>query len=169
MAAQRAAEVFASSDFFQESQHIGCYLARSEEFDCSAIIEKIWQAGKNCYLPVLSKQADIPLDFAAYKSTDTLSQNRYKILEPAQTEIFPTEKLDLVLVPLVAFDSHGHRLGMGGGYYDRTFSFLLKKPKTPYFVGLAYQLQATGQLPTEPWDVHLQAVITEQELIHFQK
>jgi 5-formyltetrahydrofolate cyclo-ligase len=77
--------------------------------------------------------------------------------------------LDLVFVPLVAFDKEGHRLGMGGGYYDRTFAFKTKHShlKGPKLIGLAHDFQLQSQLPVMPWDIPLNAVITEAAIYNF--
>jgi 5-formyltetrahydrofolate cyclo-ligase len=71
--------------------------------------------------------------------------------------------LDLVLTPLVGFDHKGNRLGMGGGYYDRSFAFLLRRQnwKKPRLVGLAYDFQQLDKLPAKNWDVPLTAVATD--------
>lgn len=150
------------------SQHIACYLARNEEFDCSPIIQAIWQAKKNCYLPTLSLEKDGHLNFVSYAPDDVLKLNRYHILEPDHGEIFPADKLDLVLLPLVGFDLQGNRLGAGGGYYDRTFAFTRDHAdKKPLLIGLAYSFQQVHQLPFDDWDVRMHGVLTEKEFILF--
>lgn len=158
--------MFLNHPLFYKNQNIACYLARENEFDCKPIIEAIWQAKKNCFLPVLLEQG---LSFVSYQQGDPLYLNRYQILEPEPYEekIIPSEELDLVFVPLVGFDLQGGRLGMGGGYYDRTFSFLKEKTNKPYLVGLAYERQALLRIPTEKHDVILNAVLTEKQLYEF--
>ena len=146
---------------FQASHHIACYFATGEEFDSYPLIEKIWQAKKNCYLPILAEKS---LHFVLYQENDPLHCNQYKILEPNCIEIFATNQLDLVLVPLVGYDLQGGRLGMGGGYYDRTFSFLLTEPKKIIYLGLAYSCQEVSDLPHHFWDVMLDGVVTEKEI-----
>jgi len=104
------------------------------------------------------------MEFAMYHDGDPLSLNRYQILEP-HSQPFLIEKLDIVLLPLVAFDEMGNRLGRGGGYYDRTF-FAHAQGK-PFLLGLGYEEQGTRQLPNDPWDVKLDGVLTEHRLILF--
>lgn len=158
-----AAKWFSSHKLFHQSKNIGCYLALKDEFDCAPLIEAIWQAKKNCYLPVLSTTEDLFLDFALYHRSDPLHYNRYKILEPENKNIIAPSELDVVIMPLVGFDLQGHRLGMGGGYYDRTFAFLLQKPvKKPVMVGLGYQAQQVDALPHDEWDVSVDGILTEQ-------
>ncbi|OAI49147.1 hypothetical protein AYO45_03320 [Gammaproteobacteria bacterium SCGC AG-212-F23] len=145
---------------FQKSQSIACYLPREEEFNSMPMIQAIWRSGKKCYLPVLLP--DRSLVFASYKINDALVPNRYNILEPENTERIPAQQLDLVLMPLVAFDENGGRLGMGGGYYDRTFAFTKKAVSTkPFLMGVAYALQQVDMLPQDEWDVVLDGIITE--------
>jgi 5-formyltetrahydrofolate cyclo-ligase len=165
-AADAASRLLLAHSVFTTSQHIACYLSQIDEFDCLPIIQAIWQLGKTCYLPILSSQQKKTLEFAVYQPDTLLQRNKYHIFEPVEGETISLETLDLVIVPLVAFDLHGHRIGMGGGYYDRTFSF---KQKTgfitkPYLLGLAYELQKLSALPYDPWDVSLQGIITEEKL-----
>jgi 5-formyltetrahydrofolate cyclo-ligase len=155
--------------FFQTAEHIACYLPRQHEFETRAIIETIWQAKKQCYLPVLLKEVNRALSFVHYAYGDALCFNRYSILEPANKAVicYPA-KLDLVLMPLLAFDIEGHRLGSGGGYYDYTFAFLQQqKIKRPLLLGLAYSAQQADLLPADPWDIKLNGIVTEKGLLDF--
>ncbi len=161
-AAQHICQQLLHHNDWQNSQRIACYLANDGEVDTTAIIQQIWQANKSCYLPVIAPQRQ--LHFALYQANTPLINNRYGIAEPdpAHATFCPAEELDLVLVPLVGFDAAGTRLGMGSGYYDRTFAFLqqLTQATKPVLIGLAYQCQQVENLIAEPWDVKLQAVIT---------
>lgn len=166
-AAVAAANAFVADTLFATSQHIACYLARADEFDTQPLIDAIWQAGKICYLPVVSTQSATPLVFVAYQKTDHLIVNQFHILEPNPTpeKCIAAEQLELVFVPLLAFDSQGHRLGSGGGYYDKTFAFLREKSRQkPRLIGLGYQEQKRDSLPHDAWDLELDGVLTEQGL-----
>jgi 5-formyltetrahydrofolate cyclo-ligase len=165
-AAKAALQLFINHPLFLASQQVACYFATGNEFDCTLFINAIWGAKKNCFLPVLSEQQS--LTFSAYHPHDILCSNRYNILEPENKTHFPIEELDLVFVPLVGFDLQGNRLGMGGGYYDRTFSHLQDKKK-PYLIGLAYECQYVPEVPEEPFDVPLDAVLTEDKLYTFPR
>lgn len=168
-AGQAAKKLLITHPLFHASQHVACYFGQEDEFDCSPIIQEIWRSGKKCYLPVLSFQEKC-LDFIAYQPNDSLRLNFYNILEPENNEKIDVDKLTLVIVPLVAFDLHRHRLGMGGGYYDRTFAFKQKNATDkPYLLGLGYELQNVAVLPTNPWDVLLDGVLTEEKLIDDSK
>ncbi len=169
-AAQLATELLIKSPFFSTSQNIACYLPRLEEFDCTPIIQTIWAAQKKCYLPILSTDKEGYLEFAAYQQTDILHLNRYRILEPLPTKTLAANELDLVILPLLGFDLVGHRLGAGGGYYDRTFASSDQKTgRTPLLMGLAYSFQCVSKLPFDSWDVSIDGVITEKEIILFNQ
>lgn len=113
------------------------------------------------------------LRFAPWRSGDALVQNRYGIPEPdlAPSSQLSPRDLDVVLLPLLAFDRHGARLGTGGGFYDRSFDFLLDlpRPARPLLIGVGYEFQAQEQnLPSEPWDVPLDMAVTETRLWQFK-
>lgn len=169
VAAQQAAEWFLASPWFQKCQHFALYVPCQNEFDTQPLMEMIWRAKKHCYLPVLTSEKTKTLDFYAYASHDTLVLNQYRIPEPTthNKSPFPVEKLEVVFVPVVGFDLQCHRLGTGGGYYDRTFAFLLEqtKPRSPCLIGLAYLCQAVDLLPVDTWDVPLDGILTEKKLI----
>jgi 5-formyltetrahydrofolate cyclo-ligase len=134
------------------------------------LMERLWSLGKTLYLPILVPFSDRRLWFSAYKRGDPLIVNRFGILEPERhhyRRIRPAA-LDLVLTPLVAFDPMGHRLGMGGGYYDRSFAFLNTRRhwRKPRLLGLAYEFQRHPLLEAEAWDVPLDAVATEACVYH---
>jgi 5-formyltetrahydrofolate cyclo-ligase len=156
---------------FNNSRRVAVYLPADGEVDTSAIIERAWQMGKQVYLPVLVPFLDNRLWFARYLPDTPLVRNRFGIAEPEQVHrqrIKPLA-LDLVLAPLVGFDAAGNRLGMGGGFYDRSFSFLLRHRawRKPHLVGLAYNFQQLPRLPAQAWDVPLTAVVTDDGWHHF--
>lgn len=167
-AAQAAAKRLVNLPLFKQSERIACYLATKKEFDTSPLIEAIWQAKKHCYLPiVVAEENEKTLRFERYEYGDALHANRYSILEPINTtRRIAAENLDMVIVPLIAFDCYGHRLGTGGGYYDRAFAFLHAQAKqTPQMIGLGYTVQQIASLPFDPWDIVLNGVLTENEFI----
>ncbi len=109
------------------------------------------------------------LNFARYDEGDELQPNQHLVPEPVSTQhIIHPEKLDLVLLPVLAFDAMGDRLGTGGGYYDRTFAFMFAKPlKSPFLLGLGFAAQSCNDIHPEPWDVKLHGMLTEKEIILF--
>ncbi len=153
---------------FVAARRIAGYWACQGELDPSPLLERAWRAGKAIYLPVL---ADTPqsLRFAPYRPGTPLRRNRFHIPEPdmAPEAWLESGELDLVLTPLAAFDETGTRLGMGGGFYDRSFAFLLNpdhRGHRPWLIGLGYAFQKVAALPRQPWDVPLDAAATEQGL-----
>lgn len=160
-------ERIAASRIFQHSKHIAFYLTNDGEIDLSLLIEHAWQQGKHCYLPVLAEPNTQRLWFIPYTPDTKLKYNRFGIPEPVhsrKTRLRKTLSLDLILMPLVAFDHQGNRMGMGGGFYDRTLAFLRQRQywHKPNLLGVAYEFQKQEQLDVNPWDIPLQAVATEK-------
>ncbi len=154
---------------YRFSQHIAFYLSAQNELNPERILLEAHNAGKKCYLPVLHSQKIGTLCFLPYAPGDHLVANRFGILEPVIDDVknhIPIWQLDLVFVPLVAFDERLNRLGMGKGYYDRTFAFL-KHSSThkPYLVGLAYHFQQVDQLSLEAHDIPLDVIVTERRML----
>ena len=89
-------------------------------------------------------------------------------MEPAvdDSEALDASELDLVLTPLVAFDDCGHRLGQGGGFYDRTFAFRHNQAAPPLLIGIAYAFQQRPRLEPQPWDLKVDLVVTEKAILH---
>ena len=114
-------------------------------------------------------QSDGTLRFSPWRPGDPLVTNRYGIPEPnvATASLLEPQELHLVLLPLLGFDRTGHRLGMGGGYYDRSFAFRRDSAAPPTLIGVGYALQELPGLEAQAWDVPLDAVVTENELIEF--
>jgi 5-formyltetrahydrofolate cyclo-ligase len=150
----------------QRARRIAAYLAVNSEIDCDGLIQTAWDRGREVYLPVLQGEA---LFFRRYSRSTLLALNRFGIPEPTDEPLLRATALDVVIAPLVAFDHVGNRLGMGGGYYDRTVSFLRyrKSWRHPRFVGFAYDMQGVNSLPAQSWDVPLDAVVTESSKFEF--
>jgi 5-formyltetrahydrofolate cyclo-ligase len=165
-AAVTAASLLGEHFAFKKSELIACYCAHKNEFETLPIIQAIWHAGKKCYLPVLCEGK--ALGFVRYEDGDELEVNQYGVLEPLNfSRKIPLEQLDLIIMPLVAYDSQGKRLGMGGGYYDRTLAFMHAHRGKPHLAGLAYASQHIDELPFDSWDVKMHSVITELGIRNF--
>ena len=165
-AAKRLAEQVRAMQAFARAKRVAVYLASDGEIDLTPLIDLCWSLGKSVYLPVLHPVRHNRLWFTPYKRETRLSPNRYKILEPAlKRPGAPAWAMDLVLMPLVAFDAEGNRMGMGGGYYDRTFAFTLRRLglKGPKLVGMAHDFQRVEKLHLAAWDVPLKGVVTDQK------
>lgn len=143
----------------EQVKRIALYLSFDGELDTHPIIEACWQRQKEVYLPVLHPFAQGHLLFLRYSPDTSMTTNRYGIWEPKLdcTRVCPPAELDLLATPLVAFDHDGNRLGMGGGYYDRTLATL---PKRIARIGLAHDLQCYPKLPVAHWDEPLNQIIT---------
>lgn len=167
MASEQLAKLLCRQDFFQRAKRIGIYLANDGEIDPSAIVTAAFRAKKACFLPLIDPLKANSLHFAEYQLGDTLHKNRFGILEPQfrSTAITPPWSLDLILLPLVAFDRAGNRLGMGGGFYDRTLAPRPGKPNNVKLIGLAHQCQEVSGLSPQSWDIPLHKIATDQEII----
>ena len=119
-------------------------------------------------LPVLSTDGT-QLRFAPWRPGAGLVTNRFGIPEPdvPVSALLPGDALDLVVMPLVGYDARGHRLGMGGGWYDRTFAARLEQPAPPWLVGAGFAAQQVDVLPAEAWDVGLDGVCNEHTSLVF--
>jgi len=153
------------------SQHIAFYLPNDGEIDPSPLIRFLERCGKQCYLPRLHADGSNRVWFVRYHSGDKLSDNRFGIPEPCvQNQKLPAWALQTVLMPLVGFDRSGNRLGMGGGFYDRTFAFKRQRPHSrPLLIGLAHSIQEVPELPTESWDMPLDIIATEKERLRVNR
>jgi 5-formyltetrahydrofolate cyclo-ligase len=169
--ASALAGLLARNAIVLNSRRIACYLPNDGEIDTAPLIDRLWNLRKAVYLPVLVPFAGNRLWFARYKPGDRLVANRFGIPEPERIhrDRIPPCALDLVLAPLVAFDTNGNRLGMGGGFYDHSLQFLRWRNhwKRPLFVGLAFDFQRLGNLPAREWDVPLSAVATDSSIYRF--
>lgn len=161
-AAARVAARIVALPAYAAACTIAVYLARDGELDPAPLAARARTDGKALLLPVLAPGAGA-MTFAEWPEDAALLPNRYGIPEPVGTAHRPAAALDLVLTPLVGFDVCGGRLGMGGGYYDRTFAFLLgaPRPARPCLLGLAHACQRVARLDARPWDVPLDAVVTD--------
>ena len=160
-----AAKQLTNSTLFLRSQRIAFYLSANGEIDLTPILDRAHKMGKTCFLPVIHKGSQTTLWFCQYRPGDKLTPNSFGINEPDHHKHPPIKpwSLDLILMPLVGFDAKCNRLGMGGGYYDRTLSFLHRRKhwQSPHLIGVAHDCQKVDQLPVQSWDVPLQGVVTE--------
>ncbi len=150
---------------FQFAKRIAAYIPCNGEINPQPIVELAWRSKKQVYLPVLHPFFPGQLLFVEHWQHQPLAKNRYGIPEPinAWGNLCPAWTLNLVLTPLVGFDPQGNRIGMGGGFYDRTFDFLhaATKPGAPSLVGLAHECQKVEALPAESWDIPMKKIVTD--------
>lgn len=143
----------------RNAQHIALYISFDGEISTEKLIKILWMQGKQVYLPVLHPFNPNHLLFLRYLPETPMLKNKFGILEPKLNvqNVLPLKELDILFTPLVAFDKQGNRLGMGGGFYDRTLQNWRNSSFIP--VGLAHQCQQVEQLPTEVWDVPLHQIL----------
>lgn len=149
-------------------KHVALYLTHDGELATPPLIEALWQLGIQTYLPRLHPFNAGQLVFLHYSANTPMQPNQFGILEPKLDvrAIMPIERLDVVITPLVAFDLKGNRMGMGGGYYDRTLANWQDKGK-PLPMGYAHDCQQVTRLPCEHWDVPLPFIITPSRVLKF--
>jgi 5-formyltetrahydrofolate cyclo-ligase len=155
------------SPLFLNSKRIALYLEEDGEIATDLILSRARKLKKQCYLPVLRPRPQQALWFAEYRCGDCLTRNRFGIEEPRihTHRLIPPWGLDLILLPLVAFDTRGNRLGMGGGYYDRTLAHRAHRKfwQKPKLIGIAHDLQKVKELERATWDIPLDGVVTERK------
>lgn len=152
---------------FLVDRRVAGYWAVRGELPLNLAVASLQRRGQHYFLPVLGARRQ--LRFAEYAAGTTLASNRVGIPEPQvpATEQRAPGELDVVLLPLLAFDRNGHRLGTGGGWYDASFAFLhgVARPAAPLLVGVGYAFQEVDGIRAEPWDVPLDYVATDQALV----
>lgn len=152
-----------------QAQSVALYLANDGELDPLPLIHWYWAQGAQVYLPVLHPFCPGYLLFLRYLPHTPMHTNALGIREPKLDIrlIAPKPQLAIIYTPLVAFDAQGHRLGMGGGFYDRTLANTQNAGQSfPTVVGLAHDCQQVADLPIESWDVPLVELLTPTQ--HFR-
>jgi 5-formyltetrahydrofolate cyclo-ligase len=156
----------AQHPLFRRARQIALYLPSDGEIDPRPLLRAAQKRGKATYLPVLSAWPKTKMVFQRVRAGEPLRPNRFNIPEPRgnrhqQRKIWA---LDLILLPLVGFDPHGGRLGMGGGFYDRSLAYraLRTQPQKPQLLGLAHECQKVERLAMASWDVALAATVTDR-------
>ena len=151
---------------FLVDANVAGYWAVRGELPLNLVFARLRARAQRYYLPLLAGQS---LRFAAWSPGAELQPNRYGVPEPVCRPEDSTEPqgLDLVLVPLLGFDRRGNRIGSGAGYYDRAFAFLrgAARPAHPVLVGIGYHFQEVSGLTAQSWDVPMDFIATDRELI----
>lgn len=152
------------SRLLEAAKHIAIYLPVKGEADPTLLLKISKLTNKQFYLPVLSSTKQNHLAFAKYDETTVMKLNRFKIPEPdvQQNELLEDlTTLDCVITPLVGVDNAGNRIGMGGGFYDRTFAFKKTIKTKPLLIGFCYDLQLIAPQTPQNWDVSVDAIISQ--------
>ena len=148
-----------STSLIEETKIIASYFAISNEVSLNLLLT----VHKNIYLPVI--KANHSMEFSKYTCSKELVNNKYGIPEPASKQTISAHEIGVCFVPLVAFNRQGVRLGMGGGYYDRYFEHNKDKKKPTKLVGIAYDFQESDTIKAQSWDIPLDMIITNKEVI----
>jgi len=163
----RASEIICkkvtSSREFLSASLIACYLPMHDEVDTRLIIEHAWRANKRIFVPITRNNGE--MFFREIRPDTTLQRNQMSIWEPQSGDFISPRELQLVITPTVAFDTYGHRIGMGGGYYDRCFSFLRHRKYwiKPKLAGVAFKCQEIEEITPNTWDIRLYRMFIEEK------
>jgi len=150
-----------SSREFLSAKLIACYLPMRDEVDTRLIINRSWRANKRIFVPITRDKGK--MFFREIRPDTTLRRNRMAIWEPETGEMISPRQLQLVVTPTVAYDNHNHRIGMGGGYYDRCFSFLKHRRHwlKPKLLGVAFDCQKVEKISPNTWDIRLYKIFSD--------
>lgn len=161
-AARKTFWLLARHPWLRKAKHIALYIAADGELNPSPLINWARSLHKHLYLPCVARDR-AHMEFKRWPNGGRLRRNRYGIPEPTHPQTVELAKLDVILMPLVGFDAAGNRLGMGGGYYDRT---LAKLPQHTRLLGLAHKIQQIPAVPVAAWDVPLHAIFTDAGTVY---
>ncbi|EFL50498.1 5-formyltetrahydrofolate cyclo-ligase [Solidesulfovibrio fructosivorans JJ]] len=152
---------------YAAAREVLAYLPIRGEVDAGILVRSLLASGRRVLLPRCRPDAPGELDVGCLTSLDAAVPGRYGILEPPRAACLPPSAYspDVILVPGVAFDAKGARLGFGGGYYDRLLA--LPMAASALTIGLAYAFQVVPQLPADPWDRPVDIVVTELQTYRF--
>ncbi|MCK2185057.1 5-formyltetrahydrofolate cyclo-ligase [Halomonas getboli] len=155
----------------QRARRVALYLPNDGEIDPTRLMPWLNGRGARVHLPVLRPLSHNALWFVHYHTGTPMVTNRFGIPEPCtrhgahRARRTPAWALDLILMPLVGFDDDGQRIGMGGGFYDRTLAFTRGRGPRPRLIGLAHDCQRVERLPVAPWDVPLDAIVSDRRVV----
>lgn len=156
---------------YRQARFVCIYMSIASEIPTVALIRMAERDGKQCYVPVLHPWNRHKMEFVRYRTGDQLRRNHWGIAQPVlrlQNRL-AAPLFDLVMMPLVAFDQSGRRLGMGQGFYDRAFAFRRLAASKPVLLGLAHECQQSAHpLQAQPWDVDMDAVATPLRVTRFR-
>lgn len=172
LASEQIVRHVSRSGLLQRYQHVGLYLPHGNEINTLPLINHVLNRGKSCYLPMLPYGRGKKLWFNRLQIGNRWHLNRFGIAENHSMHAVRAQRLDLLFMPLLGYDDAGYRIGMGGGYYDASLSFLMRRRcwRRPYLVGVAFACQRVAELlPRDAWDIPLNAILTEQKLHQFKR
>lgn len=159
-----------ASGLLNRFTRFGFYFPLHNELNLFPLLNYALWRHRLCFSPIVPAGKQKKMWFSQLTDKATPYWNRLGVLELAVTKRIRAQQLDLIFVPLLGFDENGFRLGMGGGYYDASLAFLRRRKhwKRPYLVGVAYECQKVERIPVAPWDIRLNAVVTEEKCYFFR-
>ena len=159
---RRLGRHLAAHPLLRKARRIALYMPNDGEIDPGSLLKHCRGQRWQFFLPVLDPVYPGLLRFAPWHPGQAMTRNRFGIPEPALRCRQPAEwTLDVIVMPLVAFDDAGRRLGMGGGFYDRTLATLATRPRHPKLLGTAYRFQRVRRLEEATWDIPMDSVVTD--------
>lgn len=171
-AADQAVRYALRQRLLHRKRRAGFYIPSKGEFDCLPLVNRALWMGMKCFLPMVPPARQRKLWFSRLGNGPHWALNRYGIPEYVRHDgRIRVSGLDLLFIPMLGFDQAGYRMGMGGGYYDASLAYLARRRywHRPLLVGLAFEAQGLARLPTDPWDIPLDAVITERGCRRFKR
>lgn len=155
---------------FIQAKRISMYFPNDGEIDPTLVMLSALSMSKRCYYPIIFPGRKPKLFFAPVIPGCRLKPDRMGILSPVVpcAQWLKPAQLDLILLPLVAFDDAGSRIGMGGGFYDASLAFLSTRKhwQRPKLIGIAHEIQKAEKITTDHWDVPLEMIVTDKAVYH---
>jgi len=150
--------------FLQQCKTVAGYQAMGGEIPLTPVFDYCQSQGMTTLLPIMQGKE---LTFAPFDRYTTFETRQFGILEPtvSPSSFIQPNDIDIVLVPLVAFDNTGNRIGMGGGFYDRSFALRKENAPPPVLIGVAHAFQQVDSVFAQTWDVQLDSVVTDEGVI----
>lgn len=170
-ASARICQTFKTLDAFQAASRISGFLAFDGEADPLPLMTWASEMKRQVFVPIIIAKRQ-PLLFSPWHPAIPMRINSFGIAEPdvPNDQWIEPRELDFVITPIVAFDENCHRIGVGGGYYDRSFAFLNSRypdhSRRPVMIGFAFELQRVKTMIRQPWDVQLDAIVTERQIYY---
>ena len=151
---------------FHDARAVMAYLPIPGEVDVTSIILTAWQQDKAVLVPKVSWDKRHMVAVELHSLDTGLVVTKGEVREPEDGVLWPTQDIDLIILPALAYDRKGHRLGRGGGFYDR---FLAQKEVRAVRCGLAHHLQLMDELPRHQHDQPVDIVVTDSEVLRFNR
>lgn len=160
---RRAQDRFVALPAFGKARRVAAYLAMAGEVYTDRILAAAWAAGKTACVPAYRTESG-QYELAVIEENDAIMAGPWRTLEPARKQWIAIHDVDVIAIPGMAFDRHGHRLGRGGGHYDRMLASDAWQPAPgPTKVGLMFGFQLVEAVPAMKWDVNMDILVSEKE------